>query len=181
MIRRLLFPNGIATACRRILPRPRSLNERCLRRLSFKATGSNGGSVRLPAPDPGLLVFVQSRCFASYRIAAAVARHWEIDPPEFTLTLVLVDEPANRARFLAGMPPGMQVIGVRPARLPRRLVAGVPCAVSVGRGRQVKHAGGISGPLEFVRFTEACGDYQIRHWCRAVFTEWARAADTGSP
>jgi hypothetical protein len=174
------LPGGVAMALSKISPGPRSLNEWRLSRLSFRATGSNGGSVRLPASEPGLLVFVQSRCLASYRVAAAVARHWEIDPPEFDLTLVLVDEPANRDRFLDGMPAGMQVMGVRPARLPHRLVASVPCAVSVGRGRRVRHAGGISGPLAFVRFTEACGDYQIRHWCRAAFTGWARAANGSS-
>jgi hypothetical protein len=124
---------------------------------------------------------VQSRCFASYRIAAAVAQHWEKDPPEFDLTLLLVDEPVNRERFLVGMPAGLEVMNVRPARLPRRLVASVPCAVSVGPERRIKHAGAISGPLEFVRFTEACGDYQIRHWCRAAFTGWALAADGGPP
>jgi hypothetical protein len=160
--------------------RPRYLNERRLLRLSFRANNRNGDQVRLPGSGPGLLVFVQSRCFASYRIATAVARRWEIDPPDFGLALVLVDEPANRERFLAGMPPGMEVMNVRPARLPRRLVASLPCAVSVDRGRRVKHAGGISGPLEFVRFTEACGDSQIRHWCRAAFTGWARVANSNS-
>jgi hypothetical protein len=124
-------------------------------------------------------VFVRSRCSASYRIATAVARHREMDPPRFGLTLVLVDDPANQQRFLAGMPTGMDVMSVRPGRLPRRLVADMPCAVSVGPGRRVRHAAGISGPTEFVRFTEACGDYQIRQWCRAAFAEWAQAAKNG--
>jgi hypothetical protein len=173
--------NGLAMASARISPSPRSLNEQRLKKLSFIATGSNGDSMRLPAPGPGLLVFVRSQCFASYRLAAAVAQHWEMDPPQFDLSLVLVDEGANRDRFLVGAPRGMEVMSVRPARLPRRLVRSLPCAVSVDRRRQVKHAGAIPGPIEFVRFTEACGDYQIRHWCKATFIGWARAMNGGSP
>jgi hypothetical protein len=179
VFRRFLL-NAITVADERVF-RPRSLADSRLSRLNFTANDIDGDSVRLPASCPGLLVFVQSRCFASYRIAAAVAQHWEIDPPEFGLSLVLVDEPANRERFILGMPAGMEVMNVRPARLPRRLVASVPCAVSVDSRRRVMHAGGISGPLEFVRFTEACGDYQIRHWCRAAFTRWARLANGDSP
>lgn len=173
--------NGLVMAGNRISPRPRSLNEQRLKKLSFMATGSNGDPVRLPASGPALLVFVRSQCFSSYRIAAAVAQHWEMNPPQFGLSLVLVDEGANRDRFLADAPRGMEVMSVRPARLPRRLVRSLPCAVSVDGGRQVKHAGAISGPVEFVRFTEACGDYQIRHWCKAVFIGWARAMNGGSP
>jgi hypothetical protein len=178
---RLRALNGLATAGNRISPRPRSLNEQRLKKLSFMATGGNGDSMRLPASSPALLVFVRSQCFASYRLAAAVAQHWEMNPPQFDLSLVLVDEGANRDRFLVGAPRGMEVMSVRPARLPRRLVRSLPCAVSVDGRRQVKHAGAISGPIEFVRFTEACGDYQIRHWCKAAFIGWARAMNGGSP
>jgi len=161
LIRRLGGARVLSGAAHRS---PAGLSLTRISSLDMNAWTIDGARFRLPGTASGLVIFVRARCLASYRAATLIADQAGLDAPGFPVIVAVADNARDAQRFAAAVARCVELVRVRPARLPKELRASIPCAVTLGPGRRVRHADSIGTPAQFAKFTEACGDAQVRSW-----------------
>lgn len=172
LLRRLGGPRILSDALHR---GPASLSRTRISSLNIGAWTIDGAKFRLPVSASGLVIFVQSRCLASYRATSLIADQAQIDESGFPVIVVMVDNASDAERFAATVARCIELVRVPPSRLPRELRSSLPCAVTIGPGRQVRHGGNIGTPTQFAKFMDACGDAQVRGWLKRALASSAQA------
>lgn len=118
--------------------------------------------------DKALVVFVRTRCVASYRALTFVSGQATVAEAQFPVLVVVADSDQDAQRMVSGIAASFLRISIRRGQLPRALRKSLPFAAVLGRERKVVHVGRIGEISVTAKFVEACGDAEIRQWLNAL-------------
>jgi hypothetical protein len=127
---------------------------------------------------PGsVVVFVQPRSAASFRVTRLVHRLAELSPSDVAWTWVIVGVPSEATRWVSDF--GLRVTAVHCRRrgFVRRFADAVPRAIYVDDRRRIAQAGAISDDMTLAQFIAGCPSAELRNW----FSSVSVSKESGSP